>query len=108
MNGDDLRDGGQDEAIANDSSRWSREYLVLAHKFIEALPEGIAFSGDQVNAFIQSIVEQEPHSPQVKSAQFGNFIRPLLKSGKVVSIGFEKSLRASNHSRYVRKYRKLA
>lgn len=108
MNGDSLRDQGQEAAIANEPGRWTKEYLVLAHQYISGLPDGLTFSGDQVNAFIKLVVNEEPHSPQVKSAQFAKFIRPLLENGKVEVVGFEKSVKASNHSRYVRKYRKVA
>lgn len=39
---------------------------------------------------------------------FRVFINPLILAGNVVEVGFEKSVRASSHSRYCRVYRRVA
>lgn len=105
---DELRDRGIAAVLENSSDDWRHTYRHLAQVFFSRVRVGDVFSGDQVNEFVESQTDLRPHCPQAKSAGFYRFIRPMLEIGVVAQDGFRKSVRASNHSRYCRTYKRVA
>lgn len=108
INGDVLKFEGMDQVIANQSEVWNKTYSALAEEFFSRVKAGETFSGEDVHHYIEINSKIRPDKPQAWSAKFNGFIKPLLKDGRVMTVDFKKSLKASNHSRFCRVYQRVA
>lgn len=107
-NGDVLKFEGMDQVAASQSEAWHRAYSALAEEFFSKVRAGESFSGEDVHQYIETHSVLRPSKPQAWSAKFSGFIRPLLKEGRVMTVDFKKSMKASNHSRFCRVYQRVA
>ena len=105
---DQLRDSGINAVIDHAGERWKAGYERFAAEFFKSLKPGDQFSGEMLHQFVEANLDVQPHTPHAKGAMFRVFVTPLILAGNVVEAGFQKSVRASNHSRYCRVYRRVA
>ena len=105
--GRELRDAGMNRTLDHQAIDWLPRYQVQAERFLDRLPHGYRFTGEDLRAYALSHGIEHPNHVNSWSAAASSIIRRWLKFGQVVQGGIGQCTRPESHARIIRAYRKV-
>ena len=99
-----LRDEGMAQVLEN-SGAWKDLTRQRAEEWIEAMPIGAVFTGEDIRLALEVAGIDEPHHPNAWSAVIGGRIRVWLRTNRIQMEGWKAGADPKAHARRMIAYR---
>ena len=99
-----LRDEGMAQVEENSGS-WKTTARERTEAWINSMPAGTVFTGEDIRLDLQDAGLEEPHHPNAWSAVIGGRIRVWLKSNRIQMDGWKPGADPKAHARRMIAYR---